>query len=180
MTGSDGYDDFSSTDHSDIHTRCWYRTCDTWGTLASERGRKCDILPVVKSAFQQALITCIRDPCSATSLQQKEFTDIDGNGHFSREVSVATLTALARRSLNIEILRDPAKGKCISSIPRRAEFTFTCSDHFEQLLDADAKKLFWLEIFDYPTAASSLLTLVIPNVHSGTNLLSMIVYPHHD
>ncbi len=58
-----------------------------------------------------ALITCSRDPCSATSLEQKEFTDIGGDGHFSREVSVASLTALARRSLNIEILRDPAKGK---------------------------------------------------------------------
>lgn len=86
------------------------------------------------------LITCIRDSCSATSLQQKEFTDI----------------------------------------PRRAEFIFKCRGHFEQLSDADAKKLFWLEVFGYPTAASLLLTLVIPNVHSGTNLLSMIVYPHHD
>jgi hypothetical protein len=95
-------------------------------------------------------------------------------------VSVATLTALARRSLNIEILRDPAKGKCISSIPRRVEFIFKCRGHFEQLSDADAKKLFWLDVFGYPTAASLLLTLVIPNVHPGTNLLAMIVYPHHD
>ena len=61
----------------------------------------------------------------------------------SARVSVATLTALARRSLNIEILRDPAKGKCISSIPRRVEFIFKCRGHFEQLSDADAKKLSW-------------------------------------
>jgi hypothetical protein len=89
-----------------------------------------------------ALVACIRDACSATSLQQKESTDIGGNGHLSREVSVATLTALARRSLNIEILRDPEKGKCISSIPRRAEFIFKRLSHFEQFLDADTKNLF--------------------------------------
>ena len=32
-----------------------------------------------------ALIERIRDHCSATSLQQKESTDIGGNGHFFRE-----------------------------------------------------------------------------------------------
>jgi hypothetical protein len=88
-----------------------------------------------------------------------------GDEKVSREVSIASFTALARRSLNIEILRDPVKGKCICSIPRRAEFTFTCSDHFQQLLDADTKKLFWPEVFGHPTAASLLLALVIPNVH---------------
>jgi hypothetical protein len=44
--------------------------------------------------------------------------DAAGDGKVSCEVSVATLTALARRSLNIEILRDPAKGKCISPVKR--------------------------------------------------------------
>ena len=97
-----------------------------------------------------------------------------------RRWRLASLTASARRSLNIELLRDPVNKKCICSIPRRAEFIFKCRDHFEQLSDADAKKLFWPEVFGYPTAASSLLTLVIPNLHSGSNLLAMIVYPHRD
>jgi hypothetical protein len=46
--------------------------------------------------------------------------------------------------------------------------------------DADTKKLFWPEVFGDPTPASSLLTLVIPNLHSGANLLAMILYSHRD
>ena len=61
------------------------------GDAVNSKGAKLhSIFPEPSSA----LIACVRYPCSATSLQQKEFTDIDGNGHFSREVSVATLTAI--------------------------------------------------------------------------------------
>ncbi len=106
------------------------------GNAVNSKGAKLhSIFPEPSSA----LITCIRDPCSATSLQQNEFMDIRG-----------------------------------------AEFMFKCHGHFQHFWDADTTKLFWPEVFGYPTAASSLLTLVIPNVHSGTNLLTMIVYPHRD
>ncbi len=46
--------------------------------------------------------------------------------------------------------------------------------------DADTKKLFWPEVLGNPTAAPSLLTLVIPNRHSGSNLLAMILYSHRE
>jgi hypothetical protein len=57
---------------------------------------------------------------------------------------------------------------------------FQCHGHFQHFWDADTTELFWPEAFGYPTAAFLLLILVIPNVHSGTNLLSMIVYPRRD
>ena len=155
-----------------------------------------------------ALIACIRDSRSATTLQQKGFTvrgfygiaaklyslsaavfgavpisaaivsdltagvgrslpsqrDATGDDKVSCEVSIASFTALARRSLNIEILRDPAKGKCISSIPRRAEFIFKRRGHFEQFSDADAKKLLWLEIFGYPLALACISRIFLRNL----------------
>jgi hypothetical protein len=41
-------------------------------------------------------------------------------------------------------------------------------------------KLYTPEVFGEPTPACLLLTLVIPNLHSGGNLLAMIIYSHRD
>jgi hypothetical protein len=43
--------------------------------------------------------------------------DAAGDGQVSREVSIATLTALARRSLNIETLRETVKESALVPFP---------------------------------------------------------------
>jgi hypothetical protein len=46
--------------------------------------------------------------------------------------------------------------------------------------EADTKKLYSPELFGTTTAISSLLTLVTPNLHAGSNLLARILFTHRD
>ena len=46
--------------------------------------------------------------------------------------------------------------------------------------EADTKKLYWAEVFGSPSPTSSLMTLVVPNLHAGSNLIALILFTHRD
>jgi hypothetical protein len=59
-------------------------------------------------------------------------------------------------------------------------FTQEYSTILTDAKEADTKKLFLPELFGNPTAISSLLTLVTPNLHVGSNVLARVLFTHRD